>query len=373
MIDVINVIKPKILLVNDHAPTLLALEALLTNAVDANSYEVVTAKSGDEALRHVLAHRFSVILLDVSMPGMDGFETAELIHSRPRSAATPIIFITAHYADELNRLKGYELGAVDYLITPVIPKVLLSKVAVFVELAKTNLQLESKTEELAELNQDLQVQRVRELKQNNEALAAEIVERRQAEERAHELATKDPLTGLLNRRSLIASLDHAIERAHRNNEPIALLFLDMDRFKSINDTLGHDVGDELLRDVAARIMASVRKSDLVARLGGDEFVVLMQGMSTYRDVAKVAEQIVQAATPPFKVGHHQIKTSVTIGIGLFPQDGNSTQSLMRSADLAMYHAKQERRGSVQFFSSGTECAPARTRAPRARTAACVRR
>src|SRR5205823_10621757 len=133
-------------LVNDHAPTLLALETLLTNAADADSYEVVTARSGDEALRHVLVHRFAVILLDVSMPGMDGFETAELIHSRPRSAATPIIFITAHYADELNRLKGYELGAVDYLITPVIPKVLLSKVAVFVELAKTNLELESKTE-----------------------------------------------------------------------------------------------------------------------------------------------------------------------------------------------------------------------------------
>lgn len=342
-------INPKILLVNDHQPSLLAMETLLARGAEENGYSIITAHSGEEALRCLLQDQFAVILLDVSMPGMDGFETAEIIHSHPRSASTPIIFITAHYADEMNRLKGYELGAVDYLITPVIPKILQSKIAVFVELAKKNMQLELKTEELADLNKNLQVKQMRQLKRNNEALAAEVIVRRKAEELAHELAIKDPLTGLLNRRSLIDRLEEAIVRAKRTKEPLALLFLDMDRFKIVNDTLGHDVGDDLLKMISARISASVRETDLVSRLGGDEFVVLMQGMSCYTDAATVAKKIAHNSNPPFEVGSHCIKSSVSIGISLFPQDGEDAHTLMRNADLAMYHAKQERHGSIQFF------------------------
>src|SRR6202022_554669 len=135
--------------------------------------ELITASSGAEALRRVLDHQFAVILLDVSMPGMDGFETAETIHSHPRSTAVPIIFITAHYADEMNRLKGYQHGAVDYLISPVIPQILQSKIAVFIELAKKNLQLQFQKEELAMLNRDLQLQQMEDLKRINAALQAE--------------------------------------------------------------------------------------------------------------------------------------------------------------------------------------------------------
>ena len=140
------VFKPKVLLVNDHAASLLALKTLLLNSPDAAEFDLVTASSGPEALRCVLEDHFAVILLDVSMPGMDGFETAELIHSHPRSARVPIIFVTAHYADEMNRLKGYQHGAADYLISPVIPQVLYSKIGVFLELAKKNLQLEYQKE-----------------------------------------------------------------------------------------------------------------------------------------------------------------------------------------------------------------------------------
>src|SRR5918911_33172 len=102
-----HVLKPKVLLVNDHPASLLALETLLTRSNEENEYEVITAQSGEEALRQVLQQQFAVILLDVSMPGMDGFETAEIIHSHPRTASVPIIFVTAHFADEMNRLKGY--------------------------------------------------------------------------------------------------------------------------------------------------------------------------------------------------------------------------------------------------------------------------
>jgi signal transduction histidine kinase len=179
---------PKVLLVNDDSASLLALSSLLTYSSGENQYEVVIAKSGEEALRQVLNHDFAVILLDVSMPGMDGFETAEAIHSHPRSASVPIIFVTAHFADEINKLKGYQKGAVDYLFTPIIPKILQTKVAVFVELAKKNLQLQHQTEQLAKLNSELQEQRKLDLEHINERKQAEEA-LRQSQEELRQLAS----------------------------------------------------------------------------------------------------------------------------------------------------------------------------------------
>lgn len=176
---------PKVLLVNDDAASLMALASLLGEGGD---YEVITARSGEEALRHVLKHDFAVILLDVSMPNMDGFETAEAIHSHPRSASIPIIFVTAHYADEMHRLKGYQRGAVDYLFTPIIPQILRTKVAVFVELAKKNLQLQHQKQELEMLNREMQEQRKQDLEHINERRLAEEA-LRQSQEELRQLAS----------------------------------------------------------------------------------------------------------------------------------------------------------------------------------------
>jgi diguanylate cyclase (GGDEF)-like protein len=340
---------PKVLLVNDDAASLFALESLLRDPVQGERYELVTASSGHEALRQVLIHEFAVILLDVNMPGMDGFETAEAIHSHPRSSAVPIIFITAHYADEMHRILAYQKGAADYLFTPVIPQVLQTKVAVFVELTRQNLELQAKSEELTRLYQDLRVQRLQDLERINRELEMEVKERKLAEQRAHELSIRDPLTGLVNRRSLIQQLEHAVASADRHRSEFALLFLDLDRFKAINDTLGHEVGDELLRQVAARLLAAVRVSDVVARLGGDEFVVLLEGRGAASNAARVARKIALAHSKPFEIGRHRVSTSSSIGIGLYPQDADNAARLMKHADTAMYHAKQNRRGSVEFF------------------------
>ncbi|NHZ90465.1 EAL domain-containing protein [Massilia sp. CCM 8733] len=340
---------PKVLLVNDDAASLLALESLLSAATRAQHYALLKASSGHEALRMVLTHDFAVILLDANMPGMDGFETAEAIHSHPRSSAVPIIFITAHYGDERHRLEAYSKGAADYLFTPVIPQVLQTKVAVFVDLTRKNLELQAKTRELSLLNQDLRVQRVQDLERINRALEQEVAERKVAEQRAQALSIRDPLTNLVNRRSLIAQLEHAVATADRHGGEFALLFLDLDRFKQINDTLGHEVGDELLRQVAARLLAAVRVSDVVARLGGDEFVVLLEGRGAAANAARVARKIEQAHTRPFEINGQRIATSTSIGIGLYPQDANSAAQLMKNADTAMYHAKQHRRGSIEFF------------------------
>ena len=339
----------KVLLVNDDAASLFALQSLLMGDTPEMEYELITATSGHEALRQVLTHEFAVILLDVNMPGMDGFETAEAIHSHPRSSSVPIIFITAHYADEMHRLKAYQKGAADYLFTPVIPQVLQTKVAVFVDLTKKNLLLQAKTEELSRLNQDLRVQRMQDLQRINQELEAEVAERKVAEERAHALSISDPLTNLVNRRSLIQQLEHAVASADRNHSEFALLFLDLDKFKSINDTLGHEVGDELLRQVAARLLSAVRVSDVVARLGGDEFVVLLEGAGAAANAARVARKIEQAHVRAFDINGHRINTSTSIGIGLYPQDATTAAQLMKNADIAMYHAKHNRRGSIEFF------------------------
>ncbi|HEY0065577.1 MAG TPA: EAL domain-containing protein [Telluria sp.] len=340
---------PKVLLVNDDAASLLALESILMSGPGERDFELLTATSGSEALRQVLNHEFAVILLDVNMPGMDGFETAEAIHSHPRSSSVPIIFITAHYDDELHRIEAYKKGAADYLFTPVIPNVLQTKVAVFVDLTRKNLELQAKTDELSRLNQDLRVQRLQDLERINGELEQEVAERKVAEERANALSIRDPLTGLVNRRSLIAQLEHAVASADRNHSEFALLFLDLDKFKHVNDTLGHEVGDELLRQVAARLLAAVRVSDTVARLGGDEFVVLLEGAGASANAARVARKIALAHSKPFDIGQHRVHTSTSVGIGLYPQDARDAAQLMKNADTAMYHAKQNKRGSVEFF------------------------
>jgi len=340
---------PKVLLVNDDPASLFALESLLVESAERHQYELITASSGKEALRQVLRHEFAVILLDVSMPGMDGFETAEAIHSHPRSAAVPIIFITAHYADELNRLKAYQKGAADYLFTPIIPQILQAKVAVFVEMTKKNILLRRKTDELHRLNQDLRVQRVQDLERINTELEQEVAERKQAELRAHELSTRDALTNLVNRRSLIQQLEHAVATADRSRTEFALLFLDLDKFKQVNDGYGHEAGDELLRQVAARLTAAVRVADVVARLGGDEFVVLIEGKAAAANAARVARKIEQACGLAFDIGGQRIRSATSIGIAIYPQDGANAQALMKNADLAMYHAKQDPTARVKFF------------------------
>jgi diguanylate cyclase (GGDEF)-like protein len=340
---------PNVLLVNDDPASLFALENLLADSARQHGYHLLTAGSGKEALRQVLRHDFAVILLDVSMPDMDGFETAEAIHSHPRSAGVPIIFITAHYADEMNRLKAYQKGAVDYLFTPVIPQILQTKVEVFVEMTKQTILLRNKSAQLARLNEDLRVQRLQELERINQELEAEIKERKHAEQRAHELSTRDALTNLVNRRSLIQQLEHAVASADRHRSQFALLFLDLDKFKEVNDHYGHEVGDELLRQVAARLTAAVRVSDVVARLGGDEFVVLIEGDGAAANAARVARKIEQAGARPYLIGSHRILSAPSVGIALYPQDGDCARTLMRNADLAMYQAKQESGGSIRFF------------------------
>jgi diguanylate cyclase (GGDEF)-like protein/PAS domain S-box-containing protein len=194
------------------------------------------------------------------------------------------------------------------------------------------------------------LERTAELAGANARLQAEIVERRQAEARVHHMAYHDSLTGLPNRALLSDRLDRALLAAQRTGRSLAVIFLDLDRFKTINDTLGHVAGDELLKEVAARLCGAVRASDTVARLGGDEFVVLLPGLRARDEAAQVADKIIDALARPFPLEGHVLHVTPSIGICVFPDDGTDVETLMRHADAAMYHAKAAGRNNYQFFT-----------------------
>lgn len=186
----------------------------------------------------------------------------------------------------------------------------------------------------------------------------DITERKNAEDRIHHLAHHDKLTGLLNRHSLQDRLEQALATAQRTHIPLAVMFIDMDRFKLINDTLGHHVGDLLLIEVARRLSANVRRSDIVARLGGDEFVVVLTGIEAAYDAFPVGGKILDALGRPYEIEGNVLYSTPSIGLGLYPGDGNTVDELMKSADTAMYHAKVQGRNNIQFFTADMNAAAA---------------
>lgn len=192
-------------------------------------------------------------------------------------------------------------------------------------------------------------ERTAELAETNLRLQEEVAERQQAEERVMHLANHDALTGLPNRRLLIDRLGQALALAHRENHQVAVLFMDLDRFKTINDSLGHMKGDALLQNVARRLSGTLREGDTVSRLGGDEFVVVLPSLDQPKAAEKVALKLVDALAPPIDLGGQELRVSASIGISLFPEDGCDTETLLRNADSAMYHAKDMGRNNYQFF------------------------
>ncbi len=293
----------KVLLVDDNAENLLALEAILAPL----GHDLVRARSGAEALRHLLLADFALILLDVTMPVLDGFQTADLIKQRERTRHVPIIFLTAH-AHDLGQLRGYEVGGVDYLSKPFDPAVLRSKVSVFADLHRLT---------------------------------------RQAELLAHR-ALHDPLTGLPNRTLFADRLELALARLPRSGAPLSVLFLDLDRFKEVNDRLGHDAGDALLIEVTARIREVLRPADTVARLGGDEFTILLEGADD-EAAAEVADRVLRVVSTPVVLGVDTVFVSTSTGIAV--TDGPvDPAELMRRADTAMYRAKEAGGGRHEFFN-----------------------
>jgi len=192
------------------------------------------------------------------------------------------------------------------------------------------------------------------------ACYTDITDRMAAERRIDQLLHHDPLTSLHNRYSLEGRLEQALSQARRNRESLAVLFIDLDRFKLVNDSMGHQAGDMLLLEVAGRLRECVRESDIVARLGGDEFVVVVTGLSAAKIAAPIAEKIVRSLGQPYSLGDSVVHSSSSVGISIFPNDGDDSATLMKTADMALHHAKNQGRSNFQFFTPEMNAAMADT-------------
>jgi diguanylate cyclase (GGDEF)-like protein len=314
-----------VLIVDDRYENLLAMEKILKPL----ELDIVKADSGNMAVALALEQSFAVILLDVQMPEMDGFEAAALLRENEKSKNTPIIFVTAISKELSHIFEGYEAGAVDYLFKPVDPYILQNKVKVFVELFREkNSQLKSLVKKL----QNTQ----KELEQSNQELT--------------KLARNDPMTQLPNRLQLEEAANRLIASSSRFDRQFALLFLDLDNFKTINDTLGHDVGDLVLKETAKRLLSCIRTDDFVARLGGDEFAILLSDTKSYHLAGKVADKVLKAVGCSYQVGGHELHVSASIGIACYPDAGIDLKSLTKHADIALYQAKDKGRNCSHYFT-----------------------
>ena len=258
-----------ILIVDDRTENLLVLESLLEN-IDCN---IIKATSGNEALSLMLYYEFALVLLDVQMPDMDGFETAEYIRMNSKTRYVPIIFVTAISKEQKCIFKGYEIGAVDYLFKPIEPIMLQSKVKVFLELYNQKKMIEEQARLL-----EMKVKELSELQEANFKLES--------------LSTLDGLTGIPNRRSFDDYIEMSIKSCTRLNKPISLIMADIDFFKGYNDNYGHLKGDDCLINVAKSISLSVKRPlDFVTRYGGEEFAVILP--ETDEEGAKIIAEIIR--------------------------------------------------------------------------------
>ncbi|HEY9130759.1 MAG TPA: diguanylate cyclase [Dyella sp.] len=315
---------PKILVVDDTPANLVAMRRLLANC----GAELIEANSGNQALALCLDHRFALILLDVNMPDMDGFEVAQLLAETDHMRDTPIIFVTAAYADDLNRLKGYRFGAVDYIAKPVNDAILQSKVRVFLDLYSARAQLQQAMDELSARNRQL---------------VDEVAERQRAEAQVRHQATHDMLTGLPNRTLFHDRLRTAIARAPRHGTGFALALLDIDGFKQVNDQHGHPAGDALLVAIAERLRQHVRVNDSVARLGGDEFAMILEDINDTAALLDRCKEVGAWLARPYPLqgrnGEFVAHVSASIGIAYHDGEHGSDEALIQIADRALYQAK----------------------------------
>jgi len=438
---------PIVLVVDDRQENLESMQTLLGDDPD---WRVRCVSSGEAALQCLLHEDVSLVLLDVQMPGMDGYEVAQLMRGNPRTRYTPIIFLSAIVHTQDSILRGYDRGAVDFILKPFDPLVLRQKI-------HNLLAYENNRRELQTLSRQLERERglnasilanaaegvmvvgedgfiqyanpamatmvggtVSDLQGNHflalldapegdglwrespfyehwrnrktyrlldaglrktdqtvlpitlscaplpspqramVAVVRDISVERELRERLESLIVTDPLTGLLNRRGFYQVLTQALARAKRVGDYLAVLYLDLDGFKKVNDMHGHEAGDALLRHIGEQMRTGVRSNDSVARLGGDEFTILLDDLQHCAEAVRVAEKLIARLTEPYVIGGEDMRVRVSVGVACYPDSGKDTESLLRAADLAMYEAKRSDAQKHHIHSSTmTERARAR--------------
>ncbi len=418
---------PTILIVDDDKLMRVAMQDILQGA----GFQTVTASNGFSAIASFGDNHPDLVILDLIMPGMDGFRTCQAMRNLPGGKYTPVLMITS-MEDGESIHRAFEAGATDFISKPINPGLLVYRVRYMLKAARSMKDLAEGETRLRMLKEAVEClpmgitlcdvdgriiyvnpaeadihgytteeligrdarqfapPRLRKpvrpdldsiwcwrresvnIRKNGEEFPVQLTstavkdsrgrylgtvtacedisKRKEVEERLHQLAFNDALTGLPNRGTFLDRLHHALNLARRKKSRVGLLFLDLDNFKDINDTQGHDFGDKLLIEVAARLITCMRESDTLARLGGDEFVVILTSVTGQESAEAAARRILSIFSTPFEIDGRKIFTSVSIGIALFPDDGPDAEILYKCADTAMYHAKTERKANFRFFS-----------------------
>ena len=423
-----------LLVVDDYPENLISMRALLAR----QDWQVLTASSGTEALSALLEHEVDLVLLDVQMPGMDGFEVARLMRGSQRTRLTPIIFLTANEQSQAAVLKGYASGAVDYLFKPFDPQILKPKVQALLEQQRNRRSLQRLSRDLeaarafnasvlnnaaegilvvaekgeitfanpaisqlleapVELLQganlldfvqspgmtlwtesafyqaylERQIFRIHDallrtaggqpvpvalscspLTDGQRAMVVTVLDMsvvRNLHQQLEFQAVTDPLTGLLNRRGFYQAAESALVRNERSDKTQALMYLDLDGFKRINDFLGHEAGDRVLHWVAEQLKDCLGASAILARMGGDEFTALFDALEYPEQAARFAERVIERMSICQQIEGMEVTLGVSIGIATYPDCGASLDGLLRAADAAMYAAKQAGRQQYRYY------------------------
>ncbi|EJN38158.1 diguanylate cyclase (GGDEF) domain-containing protein [Pseudomonas sp. GM84] len=423
-----------LLVVDDYPENLISMRALLAR----KDWLVLTASSGTEALSALLEHDVDLVLLDVQMPEMDGFEVARLMRGSQRTRLTPIIFLTANEQSDAAVLKGYASGAVDYLFKPFDPQILKPKVQAQLDQQRNRRMLQRLTRELEDARafnasilenaaegilvvdasgtisfanpaishllqapvEQLQGAHLLDLVQlpnatlwhdcdfhqaylarrifrvhdahlrtvgghlvpvalscaplpaDQQAMVVTVLDMsvvRNLHQQLEHQAVTDPLTGLLNRRGFYQAAEGVLLRNDRPDKARALMYMDLDGFKRINDSLGHEAGDRVLRWVAEQFKDCLGSEALLARMGGDEFTALFDSLPYPEQAGRYAEQLLERVSIQQQLEGLDVSLGVSIGIATYPDCGATVEGLLRSADAAMYAAKQAGRQQYRFY------------------------
>jgi len=417
-----NADQSPLVLIADDEPT---VRLIVHEALETAGFRVVLASDGYEALACYEKHRPDLILLDLHMPGLDGYSVCHRIRDIETDQQTPIIFLSDR-DDEVSIATAFELGATDFVNKPIVWPLLVHRIR-YVMRAVNNLNavqslmlalpdsiylldrsgniiknvgndrrgsdndsigidgllsqhsqgelvyiirkvLNSGSPQVLEFpledgSRHVELRLVVRDSSSVLAIVRDITVRKQSETKIYDLAYYDQLTGLPNRQLLTKRLDINIQAARKEQRSIAVIFIDLDQFKRINDTLGHSMGDLLLKGAAERLSECLRTDDYVvqvpelrtdderlARLGGDEFVIILDVITSEDTAANVATRIIESLTDPINCEGHHLVVSPSIGIAMYPEDGSSPEELLMNADSAMYKAKARGRNNFQFFT-----------------------
>ena len=306
---------------------------LLSTILDSNGYPTRKATNGTMALKAVEATLPSLILLDIRMPGLSGYEVCQHLKLNPKTTHIPVIFLSAS-DDVTDKVEGFRVGGADYITKPFHVEEVLARV-------KNQLAIITAQQTIHQLNAQLE-ERVQERTRQLEIANSQL----------SEMAFCDLLTQLPNRALLTKCLQEAMSQQQANPEnQFAVLYLDCDRFKIVNDSLGHQAGDELLIAISHRLKSVLRQEDLLARIGGDEFVVLLTNLAEPHAATQVAERILNSFISSIRLRERDVFISFSIGIVLEHSTYCDTEELLRDADTAMYQAKASGKDQYQIFES----------------------